>query len=188
MAYKIQIVKSEMDIHDYRVSIENRGFKKAGRGVFGTAHIHPGNRRVYKVGSLVVDSFDDRGNWAYLDFIKKVVRTKSNPWFPKIYSIKIYKPTAKMCSNKSFFVVSMEKLYKIKGTNNKSAMIESLVEFYDVFGNIFKKTMPNKNIKHFVKAMNILNKLEYSGHDLDIHNGNIMTRKDGQVVITDPVC
>ncbi len=191
MANKIKTIKTDVTIKQYTRKLKASGFKQIGMGCFATVYLHPGKNRVYKVGKL---DCDDAGEWAYLSFVKKVLRNNNNPWFPKIYSVKIFKTKASkdhyahFDENEMFFVVSMERLNEIKGSDDKSEMLEKLIQFHTVFGSIFKGTMPDKNIKHFVGAMRVLNSLERNGHELDIHNANIMTRKNGQVVITDPVC
>jgi len=190
MASKTKTIKSDITFQQYTTALKARGFKRIGEGAFASVYLHPGKRRVYKVGKLT--DFSSGGNWAYLAFLKVVLRSKNNPWFPKIYSIKKFKTNRKdkMFSRDCdpFFVVSMERLEKIKGPHEKSAMLEGLVEYHKVFASIFKKSIVKKKLKQFTGAMKVLYDLEEQGHSLDIHNSNIMLRKCGQIVITDPVC
>lgn len=184
-----------------------KGARRLGSGAFAVAYLKSGRKPVViKIGRM--------GD-AYIEYAKKVIQSKSkNPFLPKIHSLTLYKAERGdgYCDNEyhEFYVVEMEKLYDLEDKHKDNVgrivdMMEQLVEYnysvnkwlknndygsfcvpgvIDVKVNIDKKAL--KLLKDLRKI--VMKALRVSGcGDWDIHDGNIMVRKNGQLVLTDPI-
>lgn len=184
-----------------------KGARRLSSGAFATAYLKSGRKpMVIKIGRM--------GD-AYIEYAKKVILSKStNPFLPKLYSLTLYK--AQKGENydeleyHEFYVVEMERLYELeeKHENNVGRivdMMEQLVEYnysvdrwlknndigsfcvpglLDIKVNIDKKALIL--LKDLRKV--VMKALRAAGcGDWDIHDGNIMVRKNGQLVLTDPI-
>lgn len=183
--------------------------KRLGSGAFATAYLKPGRTPiVVKVGHM--------GD-AYVNYARKVIESKSNnPFLPKLHSLTLYKGNRSVgsdgyCQDEyDFYVVKMERLYDLDDKHKANAdvivdMVEQLVEYnysidrwmknreytsFCVPGLIEVKSTINKKALLMLKELRqIVMKSLRLGRcgDWDIHDGNIMVRKNGQIVLTDPI-
>lgn len=94
---------------------KNKLVKVLGNGMYAAAiehENHPGE--VTKVSSQI-DDLNRDGYFRYVSNIVKNDRIQSNPYFPKIYKIKIYKTEPTNTANSAYFyTMQMEKLYSVK--------------------------------------------------------------------------
>ena len=184
-----------------------KGTKFLGSGAFASTYLKSGRKPVViKIGRM--------GD-VYIEYAKKVILAQStNPFLPKIHSLTLYK--AKRGDDydelecHEFYAVRMERLYDLRDKHENAVgrivnMMEQLVKYnYSV-----KRWMKNGDYNSFCipgvleikvnvnqKAMLLLKDLRklvmkalrVSGHgDWDIHGGNIMVRKNGELVLTDPI-
>ena len=155
--------------------------RKIGSGCFGTVYGSRSLKTVFKTGDV-----DD--NDGYLAFIEHALKHQSNPWFPKIKNVTIYRSTKEEFH--SYFVIEMERLNELKRADEGSDVVELLDAMIDsdkVIAKLFARSMGKVALQHITtlgKVMRIL----FDRHCHDLHSGNIMKRDNGQIVVTDPVC
>ena len=185
-----------------------KGARRLSSGAFATAYLKPGRKPiVIKVGSM--------GD-AYIEYAKKVIQSKSkNPFLPKLHSLTLYKGKRELCDvdgldYHEFYVVKMERLYDLQDKHENNIgricdMFEQIVEYnysvdkwiksndygsFCVPGVIDVKVNIDKQALKLLKDLRrvVMKALRVSGcGDWDIHDGNIMVRKNGQLVLTDPI-
>ena len=185
-----------------------KGAKRLGSGAFAVAYLKGGrNPVVIKIGRM--------GD-AYIEYAKKVIQSKSkNPFLPKIHSLTLYKADPRASGEfgldyQEFYVVKMEKLYDLQDKHKDNVgricdMFEQLVEYnysvdkwmrsndwssFCVPGMMEFNFSVNKKAMLWLKdarkvVMRALRAADCGGWD--IHGGNIMVRKNGQLVLTDPI-
>lgn len=166
-------------------------FECLGTGYFSKAYSNKKSEYVYKVGIMTTHYKKD----PYLVYLSK--GHSSNPLFPKVRTITIFHHPLE-----SFYVVEMERLQSLNDTKLKAvnrAIKNEFVNFYDNHACIerpskeaqkeFMTTLKKKfshhiNIKESIKVFSyVFNRFCY-----DLHDKNMMMRKNGELVITDPVC
>ena len=184
-----------------------KGTKFLGSGAFASTYLKSGRKpEVIKIGRM--------GD-AYIEYAKKVILAEStNPFLPKIHSLTLYK--AKRGEDHydleclEFYAVRMERLYDLQDKHENNIgricdMFEQLVEYnysvtkwtknndfqpFCVPGVIKMEVNINQKAMLMLKDLRkvVMKALRVSGHgDWDIHDGNIMVRKNGQLVLTDPI-
>lgn len=171
-----------------------------GEGAFATVYKHPSiKKRVYKIGGC-----DDNPNEeGYLAFVKKVMRNSKNPFFPKIYSVRIYRYVEKLSKRDAkdglepcschYYVVEMEKLTKFFSLKDHELIMARLLgrKTYNQWGVEALERVRRHYKGHLRKAVKALQPL-FKEYSRDMHEGNVMwrtSRKDDvpQLVIIDPV-
>lgn len=182
-------------------------------GMYAAAYEHkkrPGT--ILKIGKFHSSPFED----GYLSFVQAVLknnRSAGNPYLPRIYGVKIYRPQEK--DGKELrggqYVVEMEKLYKMRELSPEELMV--------IGSKIFKSWNDDENEpwqlarylgraargdrtilddikdKKLLQAISMIHGIEkrkrhISDIELDLHDGNIMFRRTSigsQLVITDPL-
>ena len=184
---KIERMETDLSINQYIRKLRREGFRKLGSGAYASAFAKPNGRRVYRVGELYYETRHTKiGNYAYLEFLKEAIKHKNNPWFPKVYKVVLYGIPDE---NHKYLSVYMERLYSFGYrplTGQESSLIESLIEYRNEFIKLFGQSMERKARKDFEEMLRVMERLQRR-YGLDMHNGNIMRRKNGQFVITDPV-
>jgi hypothetical protein len=168
-----------------------KGFRKIGSGAFATVYGHKSNKKyVYKVGVLE----DTPQNDAYLCYVKKAIQHKlktGNPWLPQIKELVIYKHTAAANEETDlwgYYVVKLERLNPIGKKGDE--IVDTVEASLDL---IRRKKKRASNItndvfdNHYINAIKLIVACIHQGHCQDVHEGNFMKRKNGEVVITDPV-
>lgn len=184
--------------HATELVAKDLGTKVLGGGAYGTVIQSSNSDVVYKV--LESDA-------GYMRFVR-LVQQYPDKHYPKIYKVKNLTSFFKRyrVQNDKFYVIALETLFPIdeKKTGMKATFIASLLNTYSP--KEAPKLMPNghNNINQvptseFLQFMPELKSLwtaymkvkgalqESSDYFPDIHTGNLMMRKDGTVVITDPM-
>ncbi len=153
-----------------------------GTGAYAQVFGNKTSKHVIKIGPL---------KDVYLKYVSVVGIKNPNPYFPKIYSIKLYKYRDNVChwDNDDYYVVTMEKLFK--WSQVPRATRERLLKKIGCDGvcDAGDPQIINSSRKWEKKAIKGLEKVWSHGMK-DIHTGNIMFRKVGrgyQLVYTDPV-
>ena len=130
---------------------------------------------------IKINKFPDKG---YARFVE-VIHEHPNKHFPKISAMKSLK-----MGKCIYYVYLIEKLKPIKNSNKYADEIEQVINYYTGsleeifrFSKIPKFLSANPNL---VKAARLVGK--YGKNDIDMHEGNIMQRTDGTIVIIDPYC
>lgn len=167
---------------------DQHNFLLLGRGVFSNVYGANKNSSVYKIGLVDTDVEND----PYLSYLYKI-KNEKNPFFPKVHNLTIFKSTVS-----SFYMVEMEKLYPCKehSLNDQSYDIrENLLSLFECRNHDFSqkewqsmihlyKKYGNKEAENlFITLASLLENFKN-----DIHKDNMMMRKNGQLVITDPFC
>jgi len=167
---------------------------------------------VLKVGKFHATPFED----GYLSFVQAVLRNNrsaGNPYLPRIYSVKVYRPKSKDGEELrgGQYFVEMERLYKMRDLRPEELMA--------IGSRIFKSWNDDENEpwqlarylgracrgdrmilddikdKKLLQAISMVHGIEkrkrnISDIELDMHDGNIMFRRTNvgaQLVITDPL-
>lgn len=157
----------------YEYFLQKKGFQRLGSGAFSTVYGHPKSDRVIKLCHNP-DAWVDYVYWGAKEGY-------AGKFVPKVYSFK------KHCD---FYVAVMEKLeYTARHVDNKSeaCVANNLISLGLGYNNETAKTLLDllvPGMEAFSKAL----QQQFSGERLDIHDGNIMFRKDGSMVVVDPVC
>lgn len=164
--------------------VKKRGVKSRpiGEGLFAKVYSTGKKaRRVYKVFTVDIEEYD-----AYLEYLSYIVDMQENPFVPKIfYTMEWRSP------KETAYVVCMERLECISADSDEDDDIHngygSPEMLEELALNFHPKSPLNKFIdKRLVSILKVINKL-LEDSDPDIHYGNIMRRRNGQLVITDPV-
>lgn len=114
-------------------------------------------------------------------FLRLCLKHQDNPWFPKIYNVKQYPNSKKI-------IIKMEKLHPL--TDQQIKLVEWLFMF-DFDFDTDKESDEYLNIKKYndkflIKAMRLLAPL-LKHYGTDLTPSNILCRKNGQLVIIDPL-
>lgn len=198
MAVNFNVIKvdptDEDDIYELAKNLYGKHIEYLGSGAFGQVYSTTKRNRVVKVGEM-----DD--NHAYLSWIREVVnQNQRNPFLPRVYSVtRINAPYA------SYFSIELEKLTAVEHSGYEyRSPYEDIVDYIDNY--LHRETTNERSLRKFIKTKKEL-KLFHSALDLikvarekfykmdensecgfDIHTGNIMLRRNSQIVITDPIC
>lgn len=154
----------------YREWLVKRGFECLGKGVYSYVYAKPGSNRCIKVATTC-DAWPAYVLWA-------MRKRYSGTFAPKVYSLKYHN---------GFYVAVMERL---------------VCTLHDV-----REDSPSKVYRHTVYHNHARDLIRLGGHDYpekakkwikfaqdadaenlldDLHQGNFMIRKDGQIVLIDP--
>jgi hypothetical protein len=141
----------------FETKLEDKGFPVIGKGMYAKVFAIPNTDKAIKV--------------AYLDAWPKYIEwsTKNGhagKFAPKVESLKFFD---------GFYVAVMEKLVatisEFPGTSEQR-------QFY--------REMTGYGTKTATDLAEFWNSLRHEGMSGDLHGGNVMVRKDGQIVVTDP--
>jgi hypothetical protein len=156
--------------------LKEKGWKMIGHGAFSNVYSKPNKNYVIKVNMEV-----DTGYQRFVDFCKK----NRNRYLPRIMDDKFFKSRGKI-----YHIYLIEKLDKFSDVSLKRA-IGDLGE--DMEWNSIKTVLRDhsKDIKKLKKYPGLLDLIitlyKFRGSkDLDLNTENIMMRKNGTPVITDP--
>lgn len=167
--------------HNIIKNAHRKGLKLLGSGCY-SAVLELNENSVLKIGADTLDP--------YLYFLESVQQS-DNPHFPKILDIHVD-------IKNNFYIIKLEKL---KPLTDYSA-------YKDLYNWVFKnKRFPewaNEDLQHAVDHLVAL--ADFKTHTdaiiaekggllidedsciLDLHEANVMTREDGTIVFTDPLC
>lgn len=160
------------DGYSFIKALEKRGFKTLGSGAFSTVLGKDGSDRVIKV-------IRQADNW--IDYIQWAAKKgEAGKFAPKVYSYKQIKG-----KKKDFSVAIMERLeytfYKAPEDHALKILPELMYRAND---NPMAASFSDILAPGLRKYLEELNK-DFNSHDF--HPGNLMIRKDGSFVISDPV-
>jgi hypothetical protein len=162
--------------HTFCGKLEQKGFKKLGSGAYSTVYSKAGSDRVIKVGRQPDDGWIDYCKWAAENGF-------AGNLAPKVYSYKRIKG-----KEREFSVAVMERMdktgYNITG-NMDAAPIRYLIQMDLRHDNDMVKLLLDTISPKFREFGGKMR--ERFGGCFDLHDGNIMARKDGSVCFTDPL-
>ena len=184
---------------DIRDELRKQGIKSIGMGRYGEVFHKPDWNYVIKVFES-----DD----AYLDYVNFCI-TNNNPHFPKfIKKPKSFHQFHKRLhhSSKMLQIVKMELLAPLKDhwysdnlenicnlifrENIKNVVIYdddiTKPKMYDNIEDIINDNNNKPQLRELISAL-VQIKNKFNSYILDIHSENLMQRKDGTIVITDPI-
>lgn len=184
MTTKLQFTNT-CEMEEYCQVLEREGFVYEGSGCYGT---------VYTKGDIAVKFGPYNSNTAYLDYVREVTKTRSkSPWLPRIDAF--YE-----CQSKEgyrWFAVQLERLedgglwYGSDDHDNTVRTLDSAAfisqlrdedhqDFLELYHRLEKKQKGTKPLLRMLKKL-------LRTHSQDLHAGNVMRRKNGEFVVTDPV-
>ena len=185
----------------FKKKMEGLGWKYFKGGAYSSVFVNPNKNFVVKTTQNA-----DRGYAHYVDLIKR----SRNPHFPKISDKKKLLVPSKPYESwhgsmiqgpdEDYYIYLIEKLYPIDDDQTKTSLAITLSRWFDKVirypymslksmsktfsyeGSIPEILLENKKL---VQALRIVgnNRKNFVN---DMHSGNIMKRKDGTIVITDP--
>jgi len=156
--------------------LEDNGFYELGSGFFSSVYGHDN----LDIAIKLVD--DDHNYIKYINFYAKYGR--QNPHLPRIYK---YKKVGNV------EIVITEKLYPL--SENQEDLFQVILKFkrYLMNPNNYDEYYVNNVVNYFIDEYSDLAQIIidlykiFGKNNIDIHQDNIMQRKDGTLVITDPV-
>ncbi|SRR5258706_488059 len=151
-----------------RIQYENKlcakGYNSIGKGLYANVFAKPNSDHVVKVAG-----FD---NWpTYIKWATK--NGYAGKFAPKVKSLKFYD---------NFYVASMERLV---GTLNEFESFSSI--HHALYWDITRRHWNDETPSEATDLIAFVSELKYAGLANDWHKGNVMVRKDGQIVVTDPL-
>lgn len=160
--------------------LKKKGFETLGNGYYSSVYSHPKSDRVIKV----MHKTEEDGWLSYVKWAAKEGYIGTHA--PKVYSYKWVK-TKGNDEQKGFGVAVMERLEKTVGMCRRREDTRFLREAFDyaMEGNSLATQLLEQRCPGMTR-FGILLKEKFAGH-LDMHGGNYMVRKDGTLVVTDPV-
>lgn len=163
--------------------------RRLGSGAYATAYWSPSRKKVIKIGRL-----DD----PYLDYVRAIKRRKSS-LFPKISDLLIcLESGTDRDDNEGAYAVVMERLIR-PSSRKQRARVNLAIAMFDTEGwdveadelivNVIHAGMSAAMFKQLKRAADFVKELvnEFD-HCMDMHDENIMLRRNGQLVLTDPFC
>ena len=174
--YKSGAEKYQYPLPKFEKRLEELGWKELAVGSRSTVY---GNE--HKSYVLKINNGEDNEYAGYVNLIKR----NPNKHFPKISAVRKF-----LIGRKTYYVYLIEKLYPIP--DRLSMRYTEWLDWYlcnDVTdrAEIFHNRLPKIFTPEMIKACNTL--IRYSNKHrviFDIHENNIMYRRDGTLVITDP--
>ena len=160
--------------------LKSLGWLRMGEGSFSNVFVHPKKNYVLKVNKRPDQAFEH-----YASIIKKFV----NPHFPRISDKKKYE-----YNDEEYYIYLIEELEHINDTpdinvDQIARDLEQIIRSPDqsLTNIFFLHDIPEYLLESplLVKAARICGRY-ITGHMNDMHAENIMKRKDGTIVITDP--
>ena len=183
-----RLAQQSHSLFDLEGKLQNTDYQKLklGSGLYATVFAKPGSDVVYKF----FDS-NDKGYLNYLDYIKQ---NQSNPHVPKIIGRLIPLDFSKRqgVSTKSpmnVYLIKLERLSPLNLNNPKHVKIyQNIVALFNAFtSNSPQSTQFIQRMeKSSPKLVDVVADIgDITNGEPDIHDGNVMFRKDGTPVITD---
>jgi len=145
----------------YENSLRARGFEVIGKGLYANVFAKPNSDKVVKVAAW--------DNWpTYIKWATK--NGYAGKFAPKVENLKFYD---------DFYVATMERLV---GT------INDFLDGYSVHHGLYREITlwHHDETSEATELLEFVAKLRAENLTGDWHPGNVMVRKDGQIVVTDP--
>ena len=164
----------QFEHEQYENKLRHLGYEKLGGGLYSNVYAKPNSDRVVKIGRA--DCWPDYACWL-------IENGYSGTFGPKIYSLKFHG---------DFYVASMERLVDTissieshYGFSRCQLAKNDLWQLYQAvrnwLGDYNGDDLPQvPDFKEFIE------KLDLAGLTGDLYGGNVMIRKDGSLVVTDP--
>jgi len=159
----------KMNQDAYIQRLYKRGFIQLGAGLYSTVLTKPGSDRVVKVGRYT-DQWPQYVEWA-------TIKGYAGSFAPKVYSLKYHN---------QFYVAIMEQLVDtMAGIHREGGSTSSEIAYrtFREYALGFRDGKIDANAEHLIAFAKDLRNAKLAS---DLHDGNIMIRKDGQIVVTDP--
>lgn len=160
------------DGYSFIKALENKGFVKLGSGAFSTVLAKPGQSRVIKV-TRRPDGWIDYIHWG---------SKKGSPFVPKVFSYK------KIKGKKNDFEVAIVERLEYTFSNAPEDHALRIIPY--LMDRSSKNPMAARfmeilspGLKDFMEEV----QKEFNDSSLDLHAGNLMIRKDGSFVLSDPI-
>jgi hypothetical protein len=151
-----------MDMYEYEDKVRQLGAEEIGRGLYSKVFAIPYTDKVLKIG--------DMDEWpAYIEWAAK--NGHMGKFAPKVFSLKFHN---------GFYVAIMERLVATMRDLESNGAKNSTQ--YRAWESVQSRRDPLAT--DYADYVNTLIKL-HLGKD-DLHDGNVMVRKDGSLVVTDP--
>lgn len=174
------------EMEEYCQVLKREGFVYEGSGCFGT---------VYSKGDIAVKFGPYNSNTAYLDYVREVTKAKEeSPWLPRIDAF--YDCRSK--NGYRWFVVQLERLEDGEDSDDFDTHYDTVRELeaaalstvcrYGSAAYIRKLRNELESKQKGTKPLLRMLKKLLNKHTQDLHTGNVMRRKNGEFVVTDPVC
>jgi len=163
--------KKENAWQHFVFELEELGFTKLGRGAYGVVFEKPGYPWVFKVFN------NDPGYFTYLNFARNNQNLSAVPRIKGKF-IRI---------NDNTYSVRMEKLYPVN-RDELHNLLETLRQFFKTDDPVGYQDQIDKLNEEYPDIAAVMERLTKLGKFyIDLHSDNIMQRKDGSLVITDPL-
>jgi hypothetical protein len=147
---------------EYENKLRARGYQLIGSGLYSNVFAAPNSDKVIKVGDY--DEWPSYIQWA-------TQKGYAGTFAPKVFSLKFHD---------CYYVALMERLVCTISQLYGSGSLEQSRLYSSVICNHDFSDAATDFIAFFQD-------MRKAGHHGDLHNGNVMVRHDGQVVVTDPV-
>ncbi len=187
-----KVFKNSCSMHEYSDVLRKNGFRYLDSGCYGS---------VYAKDDVVVKVCRSASNTAYLEYVEAVRRQKSPPsWLPKIDAVFD-------CVDKNgerWFAVQLERLDEGDTSDGWGEPTDHYRVVDEIDSVAYATRYMHRDPSEKARVEKVAKKLEklqpgakraikvlaplFERHNPDVHPGNIMRRKNGEFVITDPVC
>jgi hypothetical protein len=155
---------------EYANKLQKLGFELVGKGLYANVFAIPNTDKVIKVASL--DGWPEYIRWS-------TKNGYAGKFAPKVDSLKFYE---------SFYVAVMERLVDTMRGFEDYGRTSDQFKLYKKVIQAWRWNKENGNDNEgATELVQFMEKLREAGMTGDLHDGNVMVRKDGQIVVTDPV-
>lgn len=164
------------DAHAFGNKLIKKGFTALGSGAYSTVYGKEGSDRVIKVGRQPDDGWIDYCKWAAENGF-------AGGLAPKVYSYKRFNR-----GEREFSVAVMERMEKTGhriGAQMDAYPIKWLIQMDLQYDNDMVKLLLDAASPKF-REFGAKMRERFDSH-FDLHDGNVMLRKDGSLCITDPL-
>jgi hypothetical protein len=162
-----------LESKSYVAGLLKRGYYQIGGGLFSQVFAKKNSDYVIKV-SYVIDKWPDYIEWA-------INHGYDGKFAPKVYSLKFYD---------GFYVAIMERLVctieEIERNGGRRTYQQWLCRAIRDWTGYTYGSSDDNPAANATELEDFCRKLCHLGMNGDLHNGNVMIRKDGQIVIIDP--
>lgn len=152
---------------EYENKLARLGLPELGHGLYSKVFAIPNTDKVIKVGAR--DQWPDFAKWA-------TENGYAGTFAPKVFSLKF---------KEGYYIAVMERLVDtIAETVKTTRSTQSII--YNFLRNSWRDDEQPKEAKEASDWLAFIEKLRWAGLSNDLHDGNVMIRSDGQLVVTDP--
>ena len=162
----------------YENNLRAKGFEDIGKGLYANVFAKPNSDKVIKVAAL--DSWPTYIKWA-------IQKGYAGKFSPKVYNLKFHD---------DFYVATMERLIGTMHDFNRSSSIHNALYNEITLWYVDESPITSRDERNSAGSrlssgatdlIKFIIKLKAAKLVGDWHYGNVMVRKDGQIVVTDPI-